>query len=151
MWDRNFGGRGNSPMLQQQRKKKKSRIKHLRKSHVQIRIAKKNSLGDGGQLFSAMIILNEFTAENLNIFSNTHLNPGDEVSVVIRSFQNDGNTVYVRSRVNWVKDNVTQSQKVISKERFRYRIGLDIIAQNEEERSQLNDCRLRLVSGLLAA
>lgn len=108
--------------------KQQARALLMKRIPVQLRIpSAQGTLGS--EVVTAQLVLNDFAAEGLKVFSSVQLHPGTEISVLL----NFPRTFYARARVTQCYDAVL-NPRVMHARPNRYRIWLEFVFERESDR-----------------
>src|SRR5258707_370967 len=122
MWSQSRGAGGKKNQKKNSTHKTKNNVmpKHLRRTTAQIKMS-----GPGGEIVNARVVLNDFTAEGVELFSATPLNQGQEVSLTME----EPKRFYTKGKIVWC-DRAEQSGKIISIEKFNFRVRIQFVFES---------------------
>lgn len=113
------------------RKPKQSRSKG--RKHIPFaRVSAEIMITATKQIVDSRVFLNDLSPTGVGCFTNTHVDKGENISLVIEQPRH----LFVKGQVLWCTP-YTMSTKILSQETFKYRVGIKFIFADEEEKAAL--------------
>ena len=113
----------------------KARIRnslHLQRVSAEIRIAPR--LGERAEVFTARLILNDFSPKGVGFFTRSPVGVGSDLALTLEHPKR----IYLKAHVVWCQE-VESTHAVISDQHHRYRVGVKFLFQSEEEEKAIQE------------
>jgi len=107
-------------------------IRHTRKGEVKISNGTQIKGAQRGTVIAARVVLNDFGPKGIGAYSPEPVMVGQEVSVTIE----EPTRFYCKGRVTWCQMEETH---IISQAPFQYRMGIEFIFANDDEKSAVEE------------